>query len=327
MFAKLFALAALPAASTAFGVLKGFNYGSTDAAGAVKDQARFEQEFNTAQNLVGTSGFNSARLYTTIQGGTVNSPISAIPAAISTKTSLLLGIWTSAGQTIVDNEIAALKAAIAQYGTAFTDLIVAISCGSEDLYRNSGYPGASDPGPGAEPDVIAKYIGQIKAAIAGTSAEGRLVGHVDTWTAFINGSNNAVISAADFLGVDAYPYYETANGNDISNAANLFASAYSQVVAVAQGKPVWVTEAGWPVSGPTVAQAVASAENARKFWTSVGCNQLFDKTNVWWFQLDDYPTSPNPAFGVVGTAISTTPLFDLSCPTTTKSRRRSNRAA
>lgn len=185
MFAKLLALAALPAASTAFGVLKGFNYGSTDAAGAIKDQARFEQEFNTAQNLVGTSGFTSARLYTTIQGGTTNTPISAIPAAISTKTSLLLGIWTSAGQTIVDNEIAALKAAISQYGTAFTDLIVAISVGSEDLYRNSGYPGASDPGPGANPDVLINYIGQVKAAIAGTSAEGRLVGHVDVRSLFM----------------------------------------------------------------------------------------------------------------------------------------------
>lgn len=172
--------ASLPAVS-AFGVVKGFNYGSTDAAGAIKDQAHFEQEFTTSQNLVGTSGFTSARLYTTIQGGTTNSPISAIPAAISTQTSLLLGIWASAGQTIVDNEIAALKAGISQYGTAFTDLIVAISVGSEDLYRNSGTPGASDPGPGTNPDVLSNYIAQVKAAIVGTSAEGRLVGHVDTW--------------------------------------------------------------------------------------------------------------------------------------------------
>lgn len=182
MFAKLLALAALPAASTAFGVVKGFNYGSTTAAGAIKDQALFEQEFTTSQTLVGTSGFTSARLYTTIQGGTTNTPISAIPAAISTKTSLLLGIWASAGQANVDNEIAALKAGIAQYGTAFTDLIVAISVGSEDLYRNSGYPGASDPGPGTNPDVLVNYISQVKAAIAGTSAEGRLVGHVDVRT-------------------------------------------------------------------------------------------------------------------------------------------------
>lgn len=88
-------------------------------------------------------------------------------------------------------------------------------------------------------------------------------------------------------------------------------------MAVAQGKPVWITETGWPVSGPTEAQAVASAANARAFWEAVGCNTLFDKINTWWFQLDDYPTTPIPAFGVVGTAISTTPLYDLSCPSNT----------
>lgn len=179
MFFNILALAVTLPAASAFGVVKGFNYGSTNSAGAIKDQAAFEQEFSTAQNLVGTSGFTSARLYTNIQGGTTNSPISAIPAAISTNTSLLLGVWASAGQANVDNEIAALKAGISQYGTAFTDLIVAISVGSEDLYRNSGYPGASDPGPGANPDVLVNYIAQVKAAIAGTSAEGRLVGHVD----------------------------------------------------------------------------------------------------------------------------------------------------
>jgi glucan endo-1,3-beta-D-glucosidase len=181
LVSNLLALTACLPAVSAFGVMKGFNYGSTDASGAIKDQAHFEQEFTTAQNLVGTTGFTSARLYTTIQGGTTNTPISAIPAAISTKTSLLLGIWASAGQANVDNEIAALKAGISQYGTAFTDLIVAISVGSEDLYRNSGTPGANDPGPGADPSVIANYIGQVKSAIAGTSAAGLLVGHVDTW--------------------------------------------------------------------------------------------------------------------------------------------------
>jgi glucan endo-1,3-beta-D-glucosidase len=181
LVSNLLALTACLPAVSAFGVVKGFNYGATDTSGAVKDQARFEQEFTAAQNLVGATGFTSARLFTTIQGGTANAPSSAIPAAISTKTSLLLGIWASAGQTIVNNEIAALQAAVSQYGTAFTDLIVGISVGSEDLYRNSGYPGASDPGPGAEPSVIANYIGQVKSAIAGTSAAGILVGHVDTW--------------------------------------------------------------------------------------------------------------------------------------------------
>ena len=46
----------------------------------------------------------------------------------------------------------------------------------------------------------------------------------------------------------------------------------------------------------------------------MGCGLLFGKTNTWWFTLQDaYPTTPNPSFGVVGTALSDTPLYDLSC--------------
>ena len=72
-----------------------------------------------------------------IQAGTTNTPIEAIPAAIDTKTTLLLGLWASAGQAVFNNEVAALTSAISQYGTSFTSLIAGISVGSEDLYRNS----------------------------------------------------------------------------------------------------------------------------------------------------------------------------------------------
>lgn len=108
------------------------DYGTTFTDGAAKVQADFEAEFNRAKSLAGTHGrFTSARLYTMIQAGTTNTPVSAIPAAINTQTRLLLGLWASAGQGDFDNELAALSSAIHQYGTAFTDLIDGISVGSE----------------------------------------------------------------------------------------------------------------------------------------------------------------------------------------------------
>ena len=45
---------------------QGFNYGSTFTDGSAKSQSDFQTEFTTAKNLVGTSGFTSARLYTMI---------------------------------------------------------------------------------------------------------------------------------------------------------------------------------------------------------------------------------------------------------------------
>jgi hypothetical protein len=116
--------AASPSSPSTSGIAKGFNYGS-----AGMTQSSFETQFNLAKNLVGTSGFTSARLYTMIQDGTTNGVISAIPAAIATQTKLLLGLF----YPNVDNELAALTAAAQQHGTAFTDLVLGISVGMSKI--------------------------------------------------------------------------------------------------------------------------------------------------------------------------------------------------
>ncbi|GAB1192800.1 hypothetical protein APSETT444_001997 [Aspergillus pseudonomiae] len=296
---------------------KGFNYGATKADGSVKSQSDFESEFSTAKGLVGTAGFTSARLYTMIQGGTTNSPISAIPAAIAENTSLLLGLWASGGG--MDNELAALKAAISQYGDSFAKLVVGISVGSEDLYRASSEGEKVDAGVGVGPEALVSYIKEVRSIISGTALSSVPIGHVDTWTAWTNGSNSAVIDAVDWLGFDGYPYYQSSMSNSISDAKALFDSSVAQTKAVANGKEVWITETGWPVSGSTQNLAVASLANAKTYWDEVGC-PLFDETNTWWYILQDASssTTPNPSFGVVGGTLSTTPLFNLTCSNTTR---------
>ena len=113
-------LLAIFGAATAQSVSKGFNYGNVFTNGTPKQQADFEAEFTRAQDLPNASGFSSARLYTMIQGGTTNTPISAIQAAIDTETSLLLGLWASASSEVFQNELDALSSAIEQYGSALT---------------------------------------------------------------------------------------------------------------------------------------------------------------------------------------------------------------
>jgi glucan endo-1,3-beta-D-glucosidase len=310
----LLALAASLSTSTA--VFQGFNYGSTKSDGVtVRSQADFQNLFQTAKNLVGTSGFTSARLYTMIQGGSsTNEPTQAIPAAIAEDTSLLLGLWASGGQDGINAEITALKSAISQYGTAFTSLVAGISVGSEDLYRISPTGIAAKSGYGADPATLASYISQVRTAIAGTPLSGASIGHVDTWTAWVNGSNQAVIDACDWIGMDAYPYFQTTQSNSIQNGPGLFQDALSATQAAVAGKPVWVTETGWPVSGSTANLAVPNTANAKTYWDAVGC-PLFGKTNTWWYTLtDNDAVQTNPSFGIVpGNPLSTTPYFDLSC--------------
>ena len=187
-----------------------------------------------------------------------------------------------------------------------------ISVGSEDLYRVSPTGIAGKAGVGAGPDEVANYISEVKKAIQGTSLSAAPVGHVDTWTAWVNSSNQAVIDASDFIGMDAYPYFQNTMANGIANGKSLFQSALSDTQAAVGGKPVWITETGWPVSGPTENQAVPSTQNAKTYWDEVGC-PLFGKVNTWWYTVQDAaPTTPSPSFGLVAAA-KTSPLYDLSC--------------
>ncbi|KAI1470729.1 glycoside hydrolase family 17 protein [Daldinia caldariorum] len=308
------AIASILALASTASAIQGFNYGSTFTTGAAKQQSDFENEFTTAQNLKGTSGWTSARLYTMVQGGTASDPISAIPAAIKTKTSLLLGLWASGGDTSFANEILALKAAIKQYGEDFAKIVDGISVGSEDLYRNSPAGIAAGSNVGTGPDTIVRYIKETKEAISGTGLEGIPIGHVDTWTAWYNGSNQAVIDACDWVGMDAYPYFQDTMANDISKSKSLFQDALDKTQKAAGGKKVWITETGHPVSGKTVGQSIASTDNAETFWKDVVCPLLSSNTNLWYYTLQDAaPDTPSPSFGIVGNKLTTTPLFDLSC--------------
>jgi glucan endo-1,3-beta-D-glucosidase len=312
------------AVSGAAAAFQGFNYGSTFTDGTPKSQTDFENEFKTAAGLDGTKGgFTSARLYTMVQGGTGSDPISAIPAAIKTKTSLLLGLWASGGQATFNNEISALKKTIDQYCSQLDGLVAGISVGSEDLYRISPIGQAASPDPGASPTQLVNYITEVRNTIKGSCLESAPIGHVDTWTAYVNETNNPVINAIDWIGMDAYPYYENTKPNGLENAAKLFQAAIDNTKSVSGGKPIWIAETGWPVSGPTSGSAVPGVDAAQTFWRAVGC-PMFGNTNVWWFTLQDgAPTIPSPAFGVIGSTLTTKPLYDLSCdasqnkPTTT----------
>ncbi|KAI2624073.1 glycoside hydrolase family 17 protein [Xylaria nigripes] len=302
--------AATPAATPANTGIKGFNYGAFFLNQQAKVQADFAYEFNRAKSMPGTSGWTSARLYTMVQWGTASNVISAIPAAIDTNTKLLLGLWISGGPQAINNEITALKAAINQYGTKFTNLVVGISVGSEDLYRDaSGEVGAPAP-------YLLDCISKVRSAIAGTPLAGAPIGHVDTYDSFFNGSNSAVIPALDWVGFDGYPYWETANANSINDATTRFYDGYQKTVNLARGKPVWVTETGWPVSGKTNNLAVANVANARSYWQQIACSLIQKGVNLFWYDLQESQWGiADPDFGIYGDGDLNTlqPRYSLTC--------------
>ena len=238
------------AVATVNAQLQGFNYGATFEDGSCRTVSDYEGAFNTARNLVGTDGgFTAARLYTTVQCDTANTPTSAIQAAINTNTTLLLGMWASAGDGIFEDELAALTNAVNQYGTAFTDRVVGISVGSEDLYRSSPQGVAGEAGIGTDSATIVRYIDRLRDLIDRTPLLQDIpVGHVDTWTAWVLPENAIVAERVDWLGHNSFPYFEATLANPIEEADAIFYRALAATEGVSGGKPVLVTETGWPHS-------------------------------------------------------------------------------
>uniref|UniRef100_A0A1Y1N5H4 Uncharacterized protein n=1 Tax=Photinus pyralis TaxID=7054 RepID=A0A1Y1N5H4_PHOPY len=308
--------------SAATSNILGFNSGATFADRSAKFKKDFEAEMKGAQGLDGAPGtFNTIRLYTNIQAYSQDDPIQAFEAAMETKTNLLLGIWAS-GTDNIDKEISALQKAVKTYGTKFTDLVVGISVGSEDLYRDSQTGTKNKAGVGNSPDTILKFIGDYKKAFKDSALSKVPVGHVDTWDAWTNSSVKSVIDAVDWVGVDEYPFYEDGKGNSIENAPYLFEKAYGATVNAINGKPIWVTETGWPTSGPDWDKAKASVENAKYYWDEVGCRSLFNKVPTFWYTLRDSNPDNKVKFAIAKDL--STPLFDLTCPKTFKTKPKSS---
>jgi glucan endo-1,3-beta-D-glucosidase len=293
-------------------LILGFNSGASDDTGKAKTQDDFEKEFRTAQDLQGAPGnFSAIRLYSNIQWETTDTPIAAFPAAIATGSKLLLGIWAS-GTDNIDNELKALNAAVDEHGTALTDLVIGLSVGSEDLYRVSEPGIRNEAGVGNSAEVIVEFIKTAREKLASTPLKNVKITHVDTWTAWVNESNKAVIDEIDFLAVNAFPFYESELDNKIENAGSLLSSAISATEGVAGGKDVWITETGWAYSGPDFGAAKSTVDNAGTYWKDVGCS-LFGKKNVFWYTLRDANPANKVKFAITD-KLSTTPRFDLTCP-------------
>lgn len=278
------------AAATVTGVdayFRGFNIGANLASGACRTESDWEFAFNKIASYPGN--FKSARLYASSD---CNTLANAVPAALKTGTTLLVGIWTE-DSTHYNAEKQALLEAIQQYGH---DWILAVSVGSEDLYRGD-----------TDANTLASQINDVRGMLWGLGASSKSVGHVDTWTAWVDGANTAVIEAVDWLGNDAYPYFQGI-GIDNGAANDAYWAAVNQVRGVAQGKDVWTTETGHPISGPSVGPSVPSVQNLQIYWWQVACAS-FNSLNFFWYDLDDFSSSPS--FAVVD--YNYDPLIDMTC--------------
>lgn len=147
-----------------------------------------------------------------------------------------VGIWL--GDDLAKNEIELANGiAVAQAGHA--EMVIV---GSEVLFR----------GDLSEAQLL-EYVSHVKQAIPA----GIPVTTADTHGALLAHPN--VLSAVDVVAYNLYPFWE---GEDVLRAVSIVDSLHDEIVEAAAGKPVMISETGWPSDGDPRGLAVPSAENA-----------------------------------------------------------------
>lgn len=178
-----------------------------------------------------------------------NELIPQIAAEMGLKT--MVGVWLDEDHE--HNEIELNNAiAVAQAGHA--DLL---AVGNEVLLR------------GEMPD--AQLIDYIHRAKKG--APGVPVGYVDAYFLFVN--HPAVSDACDVIFANCYPFWE---GYPAEHALVYMQEMYRQAMIAAKGKPVIISETGWPNAGTPDRSAVPSFANAIRYF--INAYQWADKEDI-----------------------------------------------
>ncbi len=164
----------------------------------------------------------------------------------------MVGAWIGDDKTQNEKEI---KALIKLGTSGFVDIAVV---GNETLMREE-----------LNEDELIAYINRVKKALPGIP-----VGYVDAYYQFEKRSK--LIDACDVILVNCYPFWE---GCNIDNSATYLKQMYAVTQQLAKGKPVIITETGWPNKGDSLESAKPTENNAMKYF--------IDTSN--WAQKNEIP--------------------------------------
>jgi len=139
--------------------------------------------------------------------------------------------------------------------------------GSEVLYRED-----------VSPTELLVYLKRVRQAIPGVP-----VTTADIYRTLIE--NAPIVSACDIVLYNSYPYWE---GVDIEHAIDRFHARHERVVAIAHGKPVWISETGWPSDGEPELDAKPSLASAVRFFREFRAwAEVHDVPFFWFASFDE----------------------------------------
>jgi len=189
-----------------------------------------------------------------------NEHIPKVAHASGIKT--MVGAWIGKDKENNEKELAAL---IKLANTGVVNIAVV---GNETLLRNEL----------TEREILS-YIKRVKKAIPNIP-----VGYVDAYYQFID--RPALVEACDVILINCYPFWE---GYNVKHAELYLKKMYELTTNIADGKPVIITETGWPNKGEAKLDAIPSTENAITYY--IKANTWANDNNIQMFYFSSFNES------------------------------------
>ena len=174
----------------------------------------------------------------------------------------MVGVWLSDDREKNEEELAN-GIAVAQAGHA--DIL---AVGNEVLLRED-----------LPEDELVSYLERARSAVPGVP-----VGYVDAYFKFVDYPR--VTAACDVILANCYPFWE---GCQAQYALPYMKDMYRRAIAAAGGKPVIVSETGWPSTGAPCGGAEPSFSNAIKYFLDTCQWAEEDGIEVFYFSAFDEP--------------------------------------
>jgi exo-beta-1,3-glucanase (GH17 family) len=138
-------------------------------------------------------------------------------------------------------------------------------------------------------DQLLEYINRVKEALPNIP-----VGYVDAYYEFSH--RPRITEICDVILTNCYPYWE---GCPIEYSLPHMQSMFGSAKDAGQGKRVIITETGWPSEGGSLKGAIASNENAMKYFIETQNWSKFNDIEIFYFSSFDESWKVGPE-GAVG---------------------------
>lgn len=196
-----------------------------------------------------------------------------VPVAAKNKgLKTMVGAWISQDEERNEREIASLIKLCNE------DLVDIAVVGNEVLLRND-----------ISEDQLLSYIRRVREASRSIP-----ISYVDAYYQF--NQRPLIIDACDVLLVNCYPFWE---GYAIEQATVILEQMYDVACRAANGKPVIISETGWPMGGEVNKQAVPSAVNSMQYFINTQKWARQNSVDLFYFSSFDEPWKVKEE-GIVG---------------------------